>query len=66
MPFVVERLRLLWDRLRRRRGPGDDGLEPALVGVGPRDPRPSSAVALEPPESYEFDDHADHPRSTGE
>jgi hypothetical protein len=65
MVVVRERLRSFWDRLRRRRR-GDDGLEPALVRRRPRDPRPAGAVALELPGSYEFDDHAEHPRSTDE
>jgi hypothetical protein len=70
MPAVLERLRSLWDRLRRRRGRGDDPddpwAEPALVGRRPRGPRPSLGAEAEPPEPYEFDDHAQHPRSTDE
>jgi hypothetical protein len=68
MPAVLERLRSLWQRLRRRPRRGDDDpedpwAEPALVGRPPRGPRPSLAAEAEPPEPYDFDDHADHPRS---
>jgi hypothetical protein len=71
MAVLADRLRSLWDRLRGRRRRGDDDpddpwAEPALVGRRPQNPRPSSAAEAEPPEPYEFDDHADHPRSTDE
>jgi hypothetical protein len=70
MAVVLDRLRSLWDRLRGRRRRGDDPddpwAEPALVGGRPRGPRPSRGAEAEPPEPYEFDDHADHPRSTDE
>jgi hypothetical protein len=56
---LAERLRALWRRLLRR--PPD---EPARVGRRPRSPVLSGGAEAEPPEPYEFDDHADNPRST--
>ena len=73
MPVLAERLRQWWDRLRGRGGPRPPGGgdveppdEPALVGSRPRGPRPSLSAEAVPPEPYEFDDHAEHPRSTDE
>jgi hypothetical protein len=60
--------RRLWRRLTGRPDlpppfdrPDDD---PALVPTGPPRGRPSLSAEAELPEPYEFDDHADHPRTT--
>jgi hypothetical protein len=58
--------RRVWRRLTGRTepppplDPPDD--EPALVPSGPPRGRPSLGAEAEPPEPYEFDDHAEHPR----
>ncbi len=59
MAVLVDRLRALWQRLLRR--PPD---EPARVGRRPRRPVRWGGGEAEPPEPYEFDDHADHARSS--